>query len=326
MKDDPLSSMIASMQLSGAVFLRANFSHPWAITAHVTAEDCQPFMPMPRQVIAYHVVTEGAAYIAVDDPCDGKIRKRVTAGDVIFLPANEEHLLASTYDKRPVSGDDLLLPEGQDGLVRIEHGGGGEKTSILCGFLGSNALPSPLMASLPTLLIVNIENLETRHWIETSVLMAARELSSGRVASQSFGLGLCRLLLTEALRNYVEESAAPRGWLLGMAHPRISQVLARIHEDLSQPLLVEDLAMHVGMSRSSFVDRFTEVMGVGPRRYILQQRMAAAALLLQDTYLTISEVAYQVGYDAPEAFSRAFKREMGATPAERRHNDNSVAA
>lgn len=53
--------------------------------------------------------------------------------------------------------------------------------------------------------------------------------------------------------------------------------------------------------------------------------MEAAVLMLRDTDLSVSEVAYRVGYDAPEAFSRAFKRETGASPAELRHRDRQAA-
>lgn len=247
------------------------------------------------------------------------------AGDVIFLPNNAEHVLSSTSNRRPVSGEDLHLPQGQDGLFRIQHGGGGEKTSMLCGFLGTQSDPTPLLESLPDVLIINIESLETRKWIEASVSMAARELSSGRVSSCAVAMGLCRLLLTEALRSHIEKTSSPAGWLNGMAHPRMSRALARIHDDLSSPMRVEDLAAEVGMSRSAFVDRFTDVIGLGPRRYILQQRMEAAVLMLRDTDLSVSEVAYRVGYDAPEAFSRAFKRETGASPAELRHRDRQAA-
>ncbi|MEM6638081.1 MAG: AraC family transcriptional regulator [Pseudomonadota bacterium] len=319
MSIDPLSQIVGSLALSGAVFLRADFTAPWAVTAHVTEEDCRPFAPMPRQVIAYHLVVEGEVLVSLGGANCNKTHYRARAGDVIFLPTNALHVLASTASVTPVSGDDLLLPAGQDGLVRIEHGGGGDPTRMLCGFIASGSAPAPLFAGLPELLVINIESLDTRRWIEASVALAARELCSGRVSSSTMVTNVCRLLLIEALRSYVEQCKAPSGWLGGMAHPRMSRALARIHADLAAPLRVEDLASQVGMSRSAFVDRFTEVVGVSPRRYILIYRIETAAALLRNTELTIAEIAHRVGYDAPEAFSRAFKREMGQSPADWRH-------
>jgi len=78
-----------------------------------------------------------------------------------------------------------------------------------------------------------------------------------------------------------------------------------------------------GMSRSAFVDRFSELIGVAPRRYILDQRMQTACLLLRETSLGLSHLSLRVGYEATEAFSRAFKREIGKTPIEYRMSQAS---
>ncbi|MEM7461180.1 MAG: AraC family transcriptional regulator [Pseudomonadota bacterium] len=316
MSQDPLSDIVKSMNLTGAVFLNAQFSAPWAITAHVTEEDCLPFMPIPQQVIAYHVVVEGELILSLYDEAGDKVHHHAKAGDVIFLPDNALHELASSIGLEPVSGDDLLLPVADDGLVQIKYGGGGEPTRVLCGFMASNSGSNPLLDSLPEMLIIGIDSLETRRWIEASIVMAAREFSLGRTHGGGMVPGLCQLLLTEALRAHIEQNPKPDGWLGGMAHPRIARALSKIHNSLDDPPSVENLAAEVGMSRSAFVDRFTEVMGVGPRRYVLNQRMELAQWLLQDDRSSIAEIAGRVGYDATEAFSRAFKRETGRSPAD----------
>jgi len=69
------------------------------------------------------------------------------------------------------------------------------------------------------------------------------------------------------------------------------------------------------MSRSAFVDRFGQLVGAPPIRYLAQARLAAARALLRETRLTTSEIAYRVGFEAPVAFNRAFKREFGLPPA-----------
>ncbi|MEO1138978.1 MAG: AraC family transcriptional regulator [Pseudomonadota bacterium] len=315
MKRDPLTDIVGSLDLTGAIFLSAEFTAPWAIKAHVTEEDCKPFMSYPDHVIGYHIVTEGELIVSLDTSSGYKEHCRVGPGDVIFLPSNTMHLLANGTGRRPIYGHNLLLPSNPDGLMRISHGGGGDRTRMLCGFIGSNAGPNPLFDALPELLVIGIESLETRTWIEASVAMAARELASGRQASDMVASALCRILLVEALRTHIETNPTLTGWLRGMSHPRIAQALARIHADMANPPRVETLAKQVGMSRSSFVDRFTEVMGVGPRRYMLTQRISAAKLLLRETELPTAAVGFRVGYDAPEAFSRAFKKEAGLAPA-----------
>ncbi|MEM1131069.1 MAG: AraC family transcriptional regulator [Pseudomonadota bacterium] len=316
MANDPLTDIVRSLHLSGCVFLDAEFHAPWAITAHVTEEDCAPFMPMPEQLLAYHVVTEGRVLVSLDGREGYAGHYVAKRGDVIFLANNELHILASDEGLPLLSGDDLLLPAGEDGLTRIEHGGGGERSRVLCGFIACNGAHCPLLASLPPLLVISLEDVATLQWVEASIAMAARELSAGRVASSAVVSRLSEILLIEALRAYMENTAQPGGWLAGMADPRIARALACIHADLTKTPPVTELAASAGMSRSGFVDWFGKVMGVGPKRYVINQRMLAAQALLKDTKLGLSEVAHRVGYDAPEAFSRAFKRETGQTPAD----------
>ncbi|MEM9224492.1 MAG: AraC family transcriptional regulator [Pseudomonadota bacterium] len=318
--NDSLSDVVRSLDLTGGVFLDAELSAPWAITAHVTEEDCRPFMPVPRQVLAYHVVTDGQAIVSLDRSSGYRTHHLARAGDVVLLPSNALHILASESGETPVSGDDLLLAPGDDGLVRIRHGGGGACTKILCGFMAARAGPVPLFNTLPSLLVISIETVATLNWIEASIAFAARELSAGRVAAAGVTARLSEILLIEALRAHLEQTPRPTGWLAGMADPRIAKALALVHGELGRQVSVTSMAEAAGLSRSAFVERFTATLGVGPRQYVLDQRIASSQALLRETNLSTTEIAYRVGYHAPEAFSRAFKRVAGRTPAQWREH------
>jgi AraC-like DNA-binding protein len=69
------------------------------------------------------------------------------------------------------------------------------------------------------------------------------------------------------------------------------------------------------MSRSAFVHRFTTLMGIPPIRYLTLWRLQTAKVHLREAGKAIAQVAYSIGYDSEEAFSRAFKREFGLPPA-----------
>ncbi|MEO1774583.1 MAG: AraC family transcriptional regulator [Pseudomonadota bacterium] len=312
MTADPLTRIVKSLDLTGAVFLEGELTAPWAIEAQVTAEDCRPFMPAPRQIIAYHVMTEGEAVVEIA----GHECCRVAAGDVLFLPSNLRIVMASAPGLAPIAADDLLMPAGEDGLVRISSGGGGALTRMFCGFIASNAGPNPLLNTLPEALVISVSSLATRRWIEASIAMAARELGAGRLGSGAVTAQLSELLLIEAMRLHLERDAQPSGWLAGMADPRIARTLARIHADLACPPSVVELAELAGMSRTAFVDRFVGIMGQGPGAYALAYRIDKARLLLHETDLGLAEISWRVGYEAPESFSRAFKRATGQSPAE----------
>jgi AraC-like DNA-binding protein len=69
------------------------------------------------------------------------------------------------------------------------------------------------------------------------------------------------------------------------------------------------------VSRSVLDERFREVLGRSPIRYLTDWRMHLAEDLLATTDLPVGAVAHRIGYDAEEAFSRAFKRSHGVAPS-----------
>jgi AraC-like DNA-binding protein len=61
--------------------------------------------------------------------------------------------------------------------------------------------------------------------------------------------------------------------------------------------------------------RFTELIGEAPMRYLTGWRIQLAKHLISQAGLPIAEVADRVGYESEAAFNRAFKRHVGAPPA-----------
>jgi transcriptional regulator GlxA family with amidase domain len=88
-----------------------------------------------------------------------------------------------------------------------------------------------------------------------------------------------------------------------------------IHGSLEKNWSVLELATTVGMSRSAFSARFSELIGQSPIQYLTRWRMQTAARLLSEARLQMNDVAARVGYDSEAAFSKAFKREMGINPS-----------
>jgi transcriptional regulator GlxA family with amidase domain len=91
--------------------------------------------------------------------------------------------------------------------------------------------------------------------------------------------------------------------------------LAALHAEPQLKWTVTELAARSAMSRSAFDERFRQALGRSPIRYLTEWRMHLARDLLASTDLSVAAVARRVGYDAEEAFSRAFKRHVGSPPA-----------
>jgi len=307
---DPLLDLLQDMHLTGGVFLDAEFTSPWCVTSSVGPEDCSAYLPRPAHVIAYHYVTEGRCVLEVD----GHRATEVRAGDIVLLPRNDRHRLSSGQNVRAVSASDLIEPAADGGLARIVHGGGGER--MLCGFLGTKMPNPPIATVLPPALTVTVTQGATGAWIESSFRFASQELVAGRSGSPLVLAKLAELLFIEAVRQHVVSlPRAHRGWLAGLRDPIVGHALMLLHGQKAHRWTVPELARESGASRSAFADRFTNLMGEAPMHYLARQRLRLAAERLRECQESIANVALGVGYESEAAFSRAFKREFGKSPA-----------
>ena len=91
--------------------------------------------------------------------------------------------------------------------------------------------------------------------------------------------------------------------------------LAVLHERPARDWSLDDLARAASCSRSVLAERFARLVGEPPMQYLTRWRMQLAALALSSSSAKVSAVARDVGYESEAAFSRAFKRETGASPA-----------
>lgn len=104
----------------------------------------------------------------------------------------------------------------------------------------------------------------------------------------------------------------------------VGDALHLIRSNYDRDLHVEDLAAALGMSRSYFFRLFRQRMGISPQAYILEYKMTVAKRLLAKEKLSISNVAWQVGYDDICTFSRMFKKCVGISPSQFRAENKDV--
>jgi AraC-like DNA-binding protein len=98
----------------------------------------------------------------------------------------------------------------------------------------------------------------------------------------------------------------------------MATALRLIHQHPEKPWTVESLAQSVTMSRSSFAERFTRLVGEAPLGYLTRWRIQKAARLIREHDATLGAIARAVGYETESAFGKAFRRHMGTSPGEYR--------
>ena len=127
---------------------------------------------------------------------------------------------------------------------------------------------------------------------------------------------LTELMFVEILREYMQRLPVTQGgWLAGVNDPIVGKALRLLHANPARNWTVEELAREVAVSRSVLAQRFTDLVGDAPIRYLASWRMQLAKQMMREGTRNIQDVATRVGYDSEAAFNRAFKRATGSPPA-----------
>src|ERR1700761_2428978 len=90
----------------------------------------------------------------------------------------------------------------------------------------------------------------------------------------------------------------------GLSDARIARSLKAIHEDPMRRWSIAVLAGSAGMSRSSFCERFTALVGSSPLRYQNEWRLRLAREMLAKRDARVGEIGLRIGYESEAAFSR----------------------
>ncbi len=185
---------------------------------------------------------------------------------------------------------------------------------------------NPLLAALPRMIHLSAADPRAATgWLGTLLNIASQESGRQHAGGENVLSRLSELMFVEAIRRYLETLPPDqKGWLAGLRDPVVGQALAALHAEAREPWTVERLARVVGLSRSVLAERFTEMVGQPPMQYLALWRMQLASRLLVDGG-QVAAVAGAVGYESEAAFSRAFKKLVGQSPATWRKESGAAA-
>ncbi|ABD04892.1 transcriptional regulator, AraC family [Rhodopseudomonas palustris HaA2] len=100
----------------------------------------------------------------------------------------------------------------------------------------------------------------------------------------------------------------------GLARWQLNRVVAHVEQNIDRSLRIRDLAQLIDLSASHFARVFRRSVGVAPRNFVLERRVARAKLLMQTSELPLSEVALACGLSDQAHLSRIFRRFTGMPP------------
>ncbi len=302
---DSLSAILGSVRLASTAISCGAFSAPWSVRTEGA----------PSGI--FHAILEGAAWI-VADGAPGPVR--LEQGDVIVLPAGSPHTIGDDPRTAPVHIRELSIDRSRGGIGLVRHGGRGAVTRIFCGtFHLDHDAESSLLSLLPPLMHVPAPREPSGEPTSATLRLLDHEIASDAPGSSTMILRLCDVLFVQVLREHIAASpAGARGWLAALRDEHVGKALALIHENPAERWDARLLAARAGTSRSRLFARFTALVGEPPARYVARWRILAAADMLGRRNATVAAIAERVGYSSEDAFIKAFKRHLGASPSEYR--------
>ncbi|SDK22062.1 AraC-type DNA-binding protein [Nocardioides sp. YR527] len=244
---------------------------------------------------------------------DGHEPVLLQEGDTFMLGDPPPYVLASTLDARPRPAEQVWAG-AEDGFVRI--GPESEDDLYLCAghiaFDDSNA--ALLTDLLPPLVLVRAGDPHGARLAQLIDLLA-NEVGVAAAGGPLVQNHLAQILLVHMLRAHASQTDWPCGWLGALNDDDIGAALRAMHADMAHPWTLKELAEISNMSRSAFAHAFKGHVGIPPLEYLIQWRMNLARDALARDTLSISELARATGYQSESAFSTAFRRVAGSSPA-----------
>lgn len=229
--------------------------------------------------------------------------------DGLMLVCAEIHVKILCADGRMIEakkGDMVYVPKGSCYTVTFS-GGENEPNLYTVNFCLRDEAGRELrlgrdMTVMPGLVTSEIRRLSSR--------MADAYL---RPEVNHLKLQTCFFALLDALIDRLDEGAA--------SYAPIRKGADLLAEEWDQNKKMEYYAELCGISESGFYQHFKAWSGVSPNEYRTELRMAAAKSMLQNSNLSVFEIALRVGFDDPYYFSRLFKRCVGVSPRAYRNGE-----
>jgi AraC family transcriptional regulator, glycine betaine-responsive activator len=101
---------------------------------------------------------------------------------------------------------------------------------------------------------------------------------------------------------------------IGVRHPKLSQVIRMMEQNIEEPISPSILAQEVGMSTRQLERLFRRYLNRSPKRYYMELRLQKARNLLLQTDMSVINVALACGFASPSHFSKCYRAHYDTTP------------
>jgi AraC-like DNA-binding protein len=299
---DALSAVLASVRLHQTCWAFTVGRAPWGLT----------FSGKPT-CVRFHYVVRGSAWLHVENASEPDVA--LSGGDLAVLPLGHAHVLRDHPRSNPVHVDDVAQCGSRNVVMQLKVGAKGPETSFVTGaFVLEDPLARQILAVLPPVIRMTPEAEQGVPSFLENIQFITREVEGDRPGSEIVLLRMADVIFIQILRAYlarVPDDGA--GFLGALRDPSTAAALGAMHHRAEVPWTVASLAEEVGLSRSVFAARFTQLVGEPPLGYLTRLRMQKAAILLREG-ATLAKASHLTGYASEASFSHAFRQWAGVAP------------
>ncbi|WP_176056601.1 helix-turn-helix domain-containing protein [Brucella intermedia] len=142
------------------------------------------------------------------------------------------------------------------------------------------------------------------------------ELNNTEFSNELYLDSLTTILGIHLIRNYSSLSRTTK-----TRRARLSPAAARrakdyLNEHFLRKLTIAEIAGVCGLSPGHFTEAFTLTFGLPPYRYVLERRLEFSLRLIQETKLSLSEIAFMSGFSSQSHLTNVMKTQWGKTPGQ----------
>ncbi len=297
---DYLSDILKTISLNSAIYFEKSFCGSWG-------------MKMEQSPYGqFHAVTSGSCLLKLEDKEQTTL---LSAGDIIFFPFGRPHSVSDPTGTTIINGHEVYDAH-QEG--REIFSDGVEQASLICGhFEFDRTLVHPFIESLSDFIYIRANDPFSKlimNFVREISQENERQVPGHRAVIRK----LAEILFIQIVRSYALNSEQDISFLKVLSDRNISRALDLIHAAPEKNWNIDSLVKESGLSRTSFINKFSKLVGLTPIQYLSSWRLLKGKQLIESTALPIFEIGEKVGYNSEVSFSRAFKRHFNISPGKAR--------
>lgn len=305
---DALSELLQVAGISASLISRARLAAPFGVDSG----------DVGRAV--FHAPKRGRCWLATASTAPVEIGP----GDIVVLPRGTPHDITHAPGA-PTRALQAHRLDDEEGLPTVSNDGSPD-LDLLCGtFRFGEPANTWLVAPLPDVMVVRGGD-DVSTFVEATLGLTETELVRSDLGSQLVCDRLVEIFVIHLFRAWARSSSREVPcWLAGLADPHVGRAMAAVHASPAEGWDLPRLARVAGLSRTRFVARFRNRVGIPPGEFVQSWRIAVARRALRDG-AAVAEAASEAGYASEASFARAFKRLEGLSPAAWRSQSARLAA